>query len=616
MTRPTTDWAAFQHQLACTKWVHLLAPFVLVLVILQPLTVAAHETDQYTLPLGREFADLGPYFSRIVHDAVVEAMTANNAAIKRSLHDGRPTNRTLRLQSAESISGEVYGKLFAAFPTNEILDANLSRELLRTRYPGLIVRYAPEQSIYDDPLLLLDLTKVIRVLFRASTVSVDGKLFGTDKIIHFTNLGRILHSGYLAARKQGLGEYEAIAHALTITREDFFLSEDWMLGGLTTGIHSNADLAADYAGFKFFRNVTEEVRIGNRVMPPMLVRDGFYWRLNAHVKPDSDFFTAFITPHWNEALNPNVYSVVSRARLRAILRGRCPDVLDWYRDERGRRLTRDQFARIEAELSTFYGEDYGYASDGENTVSMATTCFESAPSAGVQEASARADWEDLLDQNAFGLQRGWWQDAAAQRSSASHELQASTADALGRTPLWWAAKNGRVDQVERLLARGADPNAADIDGETPLHAAARWGRVEVVEVLVAHRANPGVKALYGVTPLQVAVMEAQAGAARALLRGRADVNARDLFGASALHDAVLRGNLELTALLLEFGADSAVVDDNGSTPLYLATRAGNDALVQMLSSHATSAGAGNRNGGSAPPCPGPKQQGKGRTCTN
>jgi hypothetical protein len=136
MTRPTTDWAAFQHQLACTKWVHLLAPFVLVLVILQPLTVAAHETDQYTLPLGREFADLGPYFSRIVHDAVVEAMTANNAAIKRSLHDGRPTNRTLRLQSAESISGEVYGKLFAAFPTNEILDASLSGNPCAPDTPG------------------------------------------------------------------------------------------------------------------------------------------------------------------------------------------------------------------------------------------------------------------------------------------------------------------------------------------------------------------------------------------------------------------------------------------------------------------------------------------------
>ena len=86
---------------------------------------------------------------------------------------------------------------------------------------------------------------------------------------------------------------------------------------LTTGIRSNADLAANYAGFKFYRNLTEEVRIGDRVMPPMLVRQGPYWRLNDQVQPDSDFFTAFITPHWNEALNPNVYAIVTDARVRA-----------------------------------------------------------------------------------------------------------------------------------------------------------------------------------------------------------------------------------------------------------------------------------------------------------
>ena len=77
-------------------------------------------------------------------------------------------------------------------------------------------------------------------------------------------------------------------------------------------------------------------------MPPMLVRDGEYWRLNAHVQPDSDFFTVFITPHWNEVLNPNMYGFTSRARLRAIVRTRCADVLDWYRDEHGRRLRKER----------------------------------------------------------------------------------------------------------------------------------------------------------------------------------------------------------------------------------------------------------------------------------
>ena len=514
MTAPVTLRSPARLRCAATRRSHPVAAFALALVALASLPGVAHETDQYTLPVGRQFADLGPYFSRIVRDAIVEAVNRTNARIKRSLHDNRATKRTLQLQSAEAISAEVWSQLFAAFPTNESLDANLDRERLRAQYPGLIVRYVPEQSIYDDPLLLLDLTKVIRMLFRASTVNADGKLFGTDKIIHFINLGRVYQSSYLAARKQGRGEHEAVARALAGTSEDFFLSEDMMLGGLTTGIHSNGDLAADYAGLKFYRNLTEEVHIGNRIMPPMLRQEGLYWRLNAQVRPDSDFFTAFITPHWNEALNPNVYGIASRARLRTIVRSRCPDLLDWYRDERGRRLSQEQFGQIEAELSTFYGEAYGYASDGANTVSIASTCFQSGKSADVRGDSAEADPGNLQSQNVFGLQIGWGQHAGVTQAPAFKELPATAVDAFERTPLWWAAKNGRVDEVEMLLAQGASPNAADIDGETPLHAAARWGRVAVVEVLLVHGADPGIKALYEITPLQVAVMEAQVGCPR------------------------------------------------------------------------------------------------------
>ena len=61
--------------------------------------------------------------------------------------------------------------------------------------------------------------------------------------------------------------------------------------------------------------------------------------------------------------------------MRALLRARCPDVVDWYRDERGRRLSARQFAQVHQTLSTFYGEDYGYQDDGEDTVSIASTCF-------------------------------------------------------------------------------------------------------------------------------------------------------------------------------------------------------------------------------------------------
>src|SRR5207344_1660958 len=242
------------------------------------------------------------------------------AAIKRSLRDNRP-DEIARLQSTEVIANEVWLQLYLAFPSNELLDGGLVTERIRNRYPGLITAYRPEQWIYDDPLLVLDLTKIVRSTFRACTVSADGKLFGTDKIIHFINLGRIYHSSYLSARKHGLGESEAVSQAVQLSAvSNLFLSEGTLLGMYTTGIWSNADLAANYAGFKFYRNLTEEVRIGNKVMPPMLVKQGAYWRLNDQVQPDSDFFTTFITPHWNEALNPNVYAVVTDTRVRSMLR--------------------------------------------------------------------------------------------------------------------------------------------------------------------------------------------------------------------------------------------------------------------------------------------------------
>ena len=91
----------------------------------------------------------------------------------------------------------------------------------------MITAYRPEQSIYDDPLLLLDLTKIIRVFFRAATVSVDGKLFGTDKLIHFVHVGRIHQSSYLAARKQGLGEWEAVSQVVQLSSgNNLLLSEN------------------------------------------------------------------------------------------------------------------------------------------------------------------------------------------------------------------------------------------------------------------------------------------------------------------------------------------------------------------------------------------------------
>lgn len=556
----------------------LLSAGFLIAVLAAP--AVAHETDQYTLPLGREFADLRIPLSRRVHGAIVEAVSHANAAIARSLRDTGPGEQTARLQAADVIAAHVWAGLFAAFPTNEGLDKMLGGDTMRASYPGLVTVYLPEQSIYGDPLLVLDLTKLVRTFFRGATVNVDGVLFGTDKIIHFLHLGRVYHSSYLSARGRGVPEAQAVAQAVQLAAgPNLFLSENVLLGMLVTGIRSNGDLAANYAGFKFYRNLTEEVRIGDRLMPPMLTRDGPYWRIGEQVRPESDFFTAFVTPHFNEALNPNSYAILVDARVRSALIARCPDLLAWYQDERGRPRDRRQFEQIAQALSTFYGEDYGHRDDGVNTVSIATTCFPSNPSASPL-ADNPAEPSDRPRAGAPQVARAMPVSTARPRAAAGSRF--------ARTELWWAARDGRDAEVDRLLARGEDPNAADIDGETPLHAAARGGHVAVVEALLSHGADSSATDLYRMTPLHVAVAHSQLHATRALLSRGADANARNLFGGSPLHQAAMQGNREIAAALLDHGADPAAVDDSARTPLQRATRNWDPAFAEWLASYAGS----------------------------
>ena len=562
----------------------LAAAFALALLTLHSPVTGASETDQYTLPAGREFADLHLYFSRKVYAAIVEAVKETNAAIKdppseRSLHEA------VSPQSPDAIAAKVWERLYIEFSINEVMDRTLAGAAARSAYPGLVVAHRPDQHIYDHPLLLVDVTKFVRTVFRSSTINVNGTLFGTDKLVHFVHMGHIYYSSYRGARQSGASEAEAVARAAGLSSgANIFLSENALLGLWVTGIRSNADLVSNYAGFKFYRNLTEEVRVGERVLPPMLVRDGNYWRLDDRVRPQSDFFSVFVTPHWNEALNPNTYAPLVDVIVRSMLESRCPEVLDWYRDERGRKRDRQQFAAIAKELSTFYGEPYGHQDDGENTVSIANTCF------GPGAAGSAAQGPGPADARAQAA-------AGVRRAPADAPPRWPGGDEFGRTELWWAARNGQLPAVERLLAQVEDPNAVDIDGEGPLHAAARWGHTAVVEVLIANGADPRAKALYGATPLHVAVDQSQAGAARALLRSGADANARDAFGRTPLHQAALQGDRELAALLLDYGADPAAVYA-GRTPDQLAARAGDEALAKWLVAYRPNPVAGSAAGSS------------------
>ncbi len=68
-----------------------------------------------------------------------------------------------------------------------------------------------------------------------------------------------------------------------------------------------------------------------------------------------------------------------------------------------------------------------------------------------------------------------------------------------------AARDGNLQELERLLAEGADVDAEDSKRRTPLHVAAEWGRIEVVRLLLEAGAEPNAVDVIGVTPTGLAV---------------------------------------------------------------------------------------------------------------
>ena len=155
-------------------------------------------------------------------------------------------------------------------------------------------------------------------------------------------------------------------------------------------------------------------------------------------------------------------------------------------------------------------------------------------------------------------------------------------DAMGSTPLHFAAKTGHAEAVSSLLNYRADVHARTEEDETPLHHAAYEGNESVALLLLQHGAEIDSKNDVGETALQCAVLEDHVGMARLLLANGAGVNAPDESDTTALHTAVSQENLAMMRLLLESGADINAVNDDGKTPLEIAVEKNHADAVKIL----------------------------------
>ncbi|PCD21153.1 hypothetical protein AU210_016579 [Fusarium oxysporum f. sp. radicis-cucumerinum] len=125
-----------------------------------------------------------------------------------------------------------------------------------------------------------------------------------------------------------------------------------------------------------------------------------------------------------------------------------------------------------------------------------------------------------------------------------------------RTPLSWAAQDGRAGIVKLLLQTGTAINDVDGEGRTSLSRASWNGHEAVARILIDKGADINTSDNFGSTPLLGALWNGHEAVARLLIEKGADVNVSDKDGWTPLLRALRNGHEAVARLLIDKGADS------------------------------------------------------------
>ncbi|MCC7388792.1 MAG: hypothetical protein IT431_08490 [Phycisphaerales bacterium] len=355
----------------------------------------SNETDQFLLPSDRPFIDIGRCISGTHYSVLERVVDRLNDQIRAAQGIDNPIRRRARLDALHSprrLANLVREEFGPGFFETLGVESSLRSDLASRALPGDgYLAFKRSDWIYELAHLPVD-PRNIPLLVPSSTILVYGHYLGTDKLGHFHDLGHYYFIDYLDKTGAGKSDGDAIAEIVRDYSRGI-ISESALVGMVSTGVESNADLVANYMGFKFYQNLTEPVTLEGREAPPLLVIVGEYWRLNTHVRPDADFLEPYFSDHWNEALNPNSYAMILRGAIEGKLAARAEEVLGFYCAGEGRPRERDYFLSLAEDLSTYYGEDYGHIG-GPGDLTGIGACFpqpDAAPGADAGRGAAGTD---------------------------------------------------------------------------------------------------------------------------------------------------------------------------------------------------------------------------------
>ncbi len=139
------------------------------------------------------------------------------------------------------------------------------------------------------------------------------------------------------------------------------------------------------------------------------------------------------------------------------------------------------------------------------------------------------------------------------------------------------------EDVEPILARGADPNGVNEHGLPVLSLAANMGHEEVLEVLLAAGAKiDAPRSRDGATPLMLAILGDEQDAVRILVQAGADLEIADNDGWTVVHWAAHGDALHSFRVLQEKKPALDVLDNEGWSPLNMAVARSSRNMIDAL----------------------------------
>jgi hypothetical protein len=166
-----------------------------------------------------------------------------------------------------------------------------------------------------------------------------------------------------------------------------------------------------------------------------------------------------------------------------------------------------------------------------------------------------------------------------ERRDDSHFMCQHVTQLLAKNFVYLATLEEQLDDLETLLALGADADFVSDDGWTPLTLAAERGDLSVVELLLANKADSSMVTASGWSLLGTAAYYGRVEIIRLLLDRGAAVNEG---GLKPLVLALSQGRVGVIKLLLERQANINATGPDGWTPLAAASYNGHFSAFKLL----------------------------------